>query len=158
MQVISILHVPLRWHFILDEDEVCTVLLQLRQQPLIKHVEVNSSSHCVLWGGIQFSVPHIWTSCLLTFLHSTVAFPCRKNEVWFCHCYLNIELSVTYKKIFKNRVFVPPLPVSVNSLKQCITAVASNEEDMLWCVWNKLDYPIDICRVTKGSHIEHLYL
>jgi hypothetical protein len=25
-------------------------------------------------------------------------------------------------------------------------------------VWNELDYRIDICRVTKGSHIEHLQL
>jgi len=24
------------------------------------------------------------------------------------------------------------------------------------CVWQELDYRIDICRVTKGGHIEHL--
>jgi hypothetical protein len=57
----------------------------------------------------------------------------------------------------KDRVFVPPLPVSVHDLKQRITiAVASVDEDMLRCVWNELDYHIDICRVMKGSHIEHL--
>ncbi|PNF23848.1 hypothetical protein B7P43_G13739, partial [Cryptotermes secundus] len=55
----------------------------------------------------------------------------------------------------KDRVFFPPLPVSENSLKQCITTVRCVDEDMLWCVWNKLDYHIDICHVTKGSHIEH---
>ena len=56
------------------------------------------------------------------------------------------------------RVFVPPLPVSLNELKQRIitTAVASVDEDMLRSVWRELDYRIDICRVTKGSHIEHL--
>ena len=54
-------------------------------------------------------------------------------------------------------VFVPPLPVSLNELKQRITtAVASFDEDMLRSVWTELDYRIDICRVTKGSHIEHL--
>jgi hypothetical protein len=52
---------------------------------------------------------------------------------------------------------LPPLPVSLNEPKQHITtAVASVEEDMLRFVWTELDYRIDICRVTKGSHIEHL--
>jgi len=57
----------------------------------------------------------------------------------------------------KDTVFLPPLPVSLNELKQRITtAVASVDEDMLrslWTelVWTELDY-----RVTKGSHIEHL--
>jgi hypothetical protein len=43
------------------------------------------------------------------------------------------------------------LPVSINDLKQRITtAVAS--------VWKELDYRIDICHVTKGSHTEHFIL
>jgi len=51
----------------------------------------------------------------------------------------------------------PPLPVSLNELKQRITtAVANVDKDMLRSVWAELDYRIDICRVTKGSHIEHL--
>ena len=57
----------------------------------------------------------------------------------------------------EDRVFVPRLPVSLNELKQRIrTAVVSVDEDMLRSVWTKLDYRIDICRVTRGSHIEHL--
>ena len=57
----------------------------------------------------------------------------------------------------KERVFVPPLPVSLNELKQRITtAVASVDEDMLRSVWTELAYRIDICRVTKGSHICNL--
>jgi len=57
----------------------------------------------------------------------------------------------------EDRVSVPPLPVSLNELKQRITtAAASVDEDMLRSVWTELDYRIDICRVTKGSHIEHL--
>ena len=60
-------------------------------------------------------------------------------------------------RYIKDRFFVPPLPVSLNELKQLITAaVASVEEDMLRSVWTELDYHIDICLVTKGSHIEHL--
>ncbi|PNF40122.1 hypothetical protein B7P43_G10000 [Cryptotermes secundus] len=45
---------------------------------------------------------------------------------------------------------VLPLPVSVNDLKQCITRVVANVDKEM------LDYHIDICRVTKGSQIEHL--
>jgi hypothetical protein len=49
--------------------------------------------------------------------------------------------------------------VSLNELKQRITtAAASVDEDRLKSVWTELDYRIDICRVTKGSHIEHLLL
>jgi hypothetical protein len=60
------------------------------------------------------------------------------------------SLDLTPCKFFlwgyiKDRVFVPPLPVSLNDLKWRITtAVASVDEDMLWCVWNELDYRIDI--------------
>jgi hypothetical protein len=28
--------------------------------------------------------------------------------------------------------------------------------DMLHRVWGELDYRLDICRVTRGAHIEHL--
>jgi hypothetical protein len=59
--------------------------------------------------------------------------------------------------ISKTKFFVPPLPVSLNELIQRITtAVASVDEGMLRSVWTELDSGIDICRVIKGSHIEHL--
>ena len=28
--------------------------------------------------------------------------------------------------------------------------------NMLTCVWQQLEYPIDVCRVTRGAHFEHL--
>jgi hypothetical protein len=28
--------------------------------------------------------------------------------------------------------------------------------DMLQTVWNELDYRFDVCRITKGSHKEHM--
>ena len=53
----------------------------------------------------------------------------------------------------EDRVFVPPLPVSLNELKKRIaTAVANVDEDMLRYVWTELDYRFDICRVRK-AHI-----
>ena len=57
----------------------------------------------------------------------------------------------------KDRVFIPPLPVRLNELIQRITtAVVSVDKDMPRSIWTELDYCIDICRVTKGSHTEHL--
>jgi len=29
---------------------------------------------------------------------------------------------------------------------------------MLTCVWQELEYRIDVCCVTCGAHIEHIYL
>jgi hypothetical protein len=30
------------------------------------------------------------------------------------------------------------------------------DRDMLTRVWNEVDYRKDVCRITKGGHIEHL--
>jgi hypothetical protein len=37
-----------------------------------------------------------------------------------------------------------------------VEAVAAVDRQMLQRVWQEHDYRIDICRVTKGGHIEHL--
>jgi hypothetical protein len=57
----------------------------------------------------------------------------------------------------KDEVFVPPVPVTLDDLKQRITTVTAGvDEDMLTRVLQEFDYRVDICRVTKGAHIEHL--
>jgi hypothetical protein len=57
----------------------------------------------------------------------------------------------------KDNVFVPPVPVTLDDLKQRITrATTGVDEDMLTRVWQEFDYRIDICFVTKGAYIEHL--
>ena len=54
-------------------------------------------------------------------------------------------------------VYVPPLPVSIPELKLLIrTAIETITADMIQTVWNEPDYRVDVCRITKGSHIEHL--
>jgi len=35
-------------------------------------------------------------------------------------------------------------------------AVDTITPDLLIRVWQELDYRLDVCRVTKGAHIEHL--
>jgi hypothetical protein len=42
-------------------------------------------------------------------------------------------------------------------LRSRITAaIAAIDHGMLQRVWEELDYRLDVCRVTKGAHIEHL--
>jgi hypothetical protein len=40
--------------------------------------------------------------------------------------------------------------------RRIVEAVAAIDRQMLQRLWQELDYRIDICRVTKGGHIEHL--
>ena len=47
-------------------------------------------------------------------------------------------------------VCIPELKVRIRTAIETITA------DMLQTVWNELDYRVDVCRITKGAHIEHL--
>ena len=54
-------------------------------------------------------------------------------------------------------IYVPTLPASITELKVRIrTAIETITADMLQRVWNELDYRVDVCRITKGAHIEHL--
>jgi hypothetical protein len=54
-------------------------------------------------------------------------------------------------------VYVPPLPYDLQELRQrIIAAVATIKRDMLERVWTEMDCRIDVCRVTRGSHIECL--
>jgi hypothetical protein len=61
----------------------------------------------------------------------------------------------TFQVFFKES---PPqncrgLPLGNNSIT---AAVALVDRDMLTRVWDEMDYRIDVCRITKGGHIEHL--
>jgi len=57
----------------------------------------------------------------------------------------------------KDHVYVPPLPSSISELKVRIrTAIEITNVDMLKTVWIELDYRVDVCRIAKCAHIEHL--
>jgi hypothetical protein len=36
------------------------------------------------------------------------------------------------------------------------TAIETITADMLQIVWNEIDYPVDVCRITNGAHKEDL--
>jgi hypothetical protein len=55
--------------------------------------------------------------------------------------------------------YVPKLPRELTYLKaRIITAVKNINAPILTLVWHELEIRIDVCRVTRGAHIEHLYL
>jgi len=57
----------------------------------------------------------------------------------------------------KDKVFVPPQPVSIPDMKNRITAaVETITLDSLIRVWQGLDYRLNVCHVTKGAQIENL--
>ena len=57
----------------------------------------------------------------------------------------------------KDQVYVPLLPASIPELKVRIrTAIETITADMLQTVSTEFDYRVDVCRITKGAHIEHL--
>jgi len=50
-----------------------------------------------------------------------------------------------------------PLPRDLAALKTRIIAAVKNiDAPMLTRVWQELEYRNDACRVTRGTHIEHL--
>jgi len=61
------------------------------------------------------------------------------------------------QEILKVFFYVPPFHASIPEMTIRIrTATETITADMLQTVWNELDFRIDICRITKGAHIEHL--
>jgi hypothetical protein len=51
-----------------------------------------------------------------------------------------------------------PLGHIVDLKTRIIAAVKNIDAPMLTRVWQELEYRIDVCHVTHGAHIEHLYL
>ena len=71
--------------------------------------------------------------------------------------YLTEQHSQVFVTYLTGALYVPPLPASIPELKVRIrTAIETITADMLQTVWNELDYRADVCRITKGGHIEHL--
>jgi hypothetical protein len=80
---------------------------------------------------------------------SLTSWPPRSPDLTYCDSFL--------WGYVKDKVFVPPVPVTLDDLKQRITtATAGVDKDMLTRVWQEFDYRVDMGRVTKGAHIEHL--
>jgi hypothetical protein len=57
----------------------------------------------------------------------------------------------------KDTVYVPPLPRNSQQLQnRTVAALGGVTRDMLQRVWQEIHYRLDVCRVTRGAHIERL--
>jgi hypothetical protein len=75
----------------------------------------------------------------------------------FCVLQFAKTQSIVTVGYVKDRVYVPPLPRDLPELRlRIMDAVVTIDVHMLERVWQELDYRIDVCRVTKVGHIEHL--
>jgi hypothetical protein len=59
-------------------------------------------------------------------------------------------------KFVNDIIFVPSLLANLRDLRSITAAVALVNRDTLARVWVKMDYQIDVCRISKGGHIKHL--
>jgi hypothetical protein len=57
----------------------------------------------------------------------------------------------------RDMVFIRPIPVTLDDLKERITtATAGVDEYMLVRVWQEFDYCVDICHVTNRTSVKLL--
>jgi hypothetical protein len=68
------------------------------------------------------------------------------HELWQRSTYEKIHLQVA-----------PPTPVELQELRDSIVnATALSGVTFLKKLWDELEYRLDVCRITRGSHIERL--
>ncbi|PSN52822.1 hypothetical protein C0J52_09688 [Blattella germanica] len=61
------------------------------------------------------------------------------------------------REYVKYSMFVPPLPAELPDLRaRIINAFEQINRDMYHRVCDELDYIIDMCRITRVEHMEHL--
>lgn len=95
----------------------------------------------------------------------------RAPNRWIGRCSSNDDVLLTWPPrspdltpcdfflwgFIKDKVYVPPLPIDIITLKTRITsAIQSIQPENLVKVWEEMEYRFDVCRITKGAHIEHL--
>ena len=98
---------------------------------------------------LDLTLPHRWIGRATDHNTAIMYWPPKSPDLTPCDFHL---CGYT-----KDKVYVPPLADNLDALKQRIIAAdASIDEDMLSRIWQEIDYRMVICRVTNGSHIEHL--
>jgi len=75
-----------------------------------------------------------------------------------CHLFLQMQPHVISFYGVTSRIsfmFLLFPQVSWKMKVRIRTAIETITSDMLQ-TWNELDYRVDVCRITKGAHVEHL--
>jgi hypothetical protein len=54
-------------------------------------------------------------------------------------------------------MYIPPMPVDLQELcDRIVNATAQVQVTFLDRLWDKLEYRLDVCLITRDSNIEHL--
>jgi hypothetical protein len=54
----------------------------------------------------------------------------------------------------KDEFYIPPMPITLNSLKDLIqTAIAKIDRSLLQKAWHEVEYRFDVCRAKNGIYI-----
>jgi hypothetical protein len=105
--------------------------------------------HCEVRQYLNTVLPGCWIGRAYGNDQPLLLWPLRSPDIMPCDFFL--------WGYVKDRVFIPPLPHDLADLKAWIIAVAKNiDAPLLMCVWQELEYRIDVCCVTRGAHIKHL--
>jgi hypothetical protein len=68
-------------------------------------------------------------------------------------------LDFFFSGYVKEHIYIPPLPRTVNELKECIfKIIASVNSIMLRRTWQEFQYRVYVCHVTWGANMEYLQL
>jgi hypothetical protein len=66
-------------------------------------------------------------------------------------------MDFSFWGFIKDNVYIPPMPVDLRELRdRIVNAIALVDVTFLNKLWDKLEYRLDVCHITWGSHIEHL--
>jgi len=125
---------------------------QLQNMPTFIFQQDGSPAHfhCKVCQYLNTVLPGRWIGRASRNDKPLVLWPPRSHDITLCDFFLG-------GGYIKDRVFVPPLPRYLADLKPRIIAAVKNiNAPMLTRVWQELEYRIDVCRVTRGAHIEHL--
>jgi len=102
----------------------------------------------------QYHVLFHLPSCLYRVLINYRRISLRPNLSRKC-CNIVKFVSITHSE---DNGYVSPLPKTLADLREHIYAAVGNvTQDMLERVWWEWEYRLDICRVTRGVHIECIF-
>jgi len=82
--------------------------------------------------------------------------PLRGRSRFVCWNITRVRLWLLCNVYFVQIMQRTHLQVLADPKSRIIVAVKNTNAPMLTRVWQELEYRIDVCRVTRGAHIEHL--
>jgi hypothetical protein len=57
----------------------------------------------------------------------------------------------------KGNVYIPLMPVDLQEIRdRTVNTIALVDANFLDKLWDKLEYRLDVCHITRDSNIEHL--